>query len=96
MSESDIGPGPGAQQPQSDLSKTTDGAQHQRTAIVSVHRTRRAARRQERHVQACLDSGLRGARLDGFGLVPEWARGVRVEKAGFFQFVVNLTEHRGH
>lgn len=66
-----------------------------RTKVLSVHFLRRVARHRERDIQAFLRHG--GA----FGEpwrddLPRWTRGVRVEKAGPFQWAVVATEHAGH
>ena len=61
----------------------------EKTEIVSVHRLRRVARMTERDIQACLDAGSPPEGL-------EWARGVKVVRAGFFQHAVVATAHRGH
>lgn len=71
-----------------------------RTETVSVHRLRRSARRREHTIQKILDSYGSDPRPaiyteDGL-LVPAWAHGVRVEKAGVLQFSLVATEHRGH
>lgn len=61
-----------------------------RTHIVSVHFLRRTARERERQIQRELNYHHR------FPDLPDWAHGVRVEKAGPFQWAVVLTETRGH
>lgn len=78
------------------------------TYIVSVHPFRRTARQRERQLQASLDLAHSYPapptnpvvahtldRLHEAG-IPAWARGVRVEKAGLFQWAVVATENRGH
>ena len=60
-----------------------------KTEIVSVHKLRRRARREERRIQAAFDRGLRDHQF-------AWATGVRVRKAGRLQYVVELTDWRGH
>lgn len=62
--------------------------------ILSVHVFRRQARKRERALQDFLRHGA------AFGEpwpddLPKWARGVRVRKAGRFQWVVEATENRG-
>lgn len=66
-----------------------------RTKVISVHFLRRVARERERELQDEFDARLAGAyaRING---LPSWARGVRVEKAGRFQWAVVVTEHLGH
>lgn len=67
-----------------------------RTSVVSVHVFRRVARREERHLQALLDDRNAGpGRVSELEVVPSWARGVRVEKAGPFQWTVVATERPG-
>lgn len=56
----------------------------ERHEILSVHKFRRSARREERIVQKLLS-----------GDYPV-SGGVRVEKAGPFQWAVVLTENKGH
>jgi hypothetical protein len=64
-----------------------------KTQIVSVHYFRRQARRKEREIQAVFDMWPNSEwPLNA----PWWARGVRVERAGPFQWAVVATEHRGH
>jgi hypothetical protein len=78
-----------------------------RTRTLSVHRLRRTARANERTVQAALR--LRRLRTTwspfeqptitlwrGGPELPSWACGVRVEKAGRFQWSVIATEAEGH
>lgn len=76
-----------------------------RTSTLSVHRLRRTARRRERKLQRALDDGLAPRSMDGrqrctyidgdvVGM-PGWTEGVRVEKAGMFQWTVVATEHTG-
>lgn len=72
-----------------------------RTKAVSVHHTRRAARRRERELQEFLDlawserPGIAASKLLFDDGLPAWARGVRVERIGLLQFAVIATEHRG-
>lgn len=66
-----------------------------RTRVISTHYVRRIARIREREVQRLLDLGATGVRVAGVAL-PAWAHGVRVEKAGRFQWVVVATEAPGH
>lgn len=76
------------------------------TRIVSTHWFRRVARDRERELQALLDRVYDGGVPDPTKVservalrdarVPEWARGVRVEKAGMLQYAVVATEHKGH
>jgi hypothetical protein len=66
-----------------------------KTQAVSVHKFRRRARAEERRLQGCLRHG--GA----FGEpwpeeLPDWTRGVRVERIGKFCHAVIATEERGH
>lgn len=71
-----------------------------RTAPLSVHRDRSVAREEEDRVQAILDSladavpARRLSRLDHLG-IPGWARGVRVERVGFFRRPPELRDERG-
>jgi len=66
-----------------------------KTSVASVHVFRRAARKKERQLQAWLDRNP--SSKDKFdSAVPDWAQGVRVEKAGFFQWAVVYTSERGH
>lgn len=64
--------------------------------------TRRKARRLERCIQSAIDAGGGYVGEDAIfytacGLsVPRWAGGVRVEKAGHFQYTVVATTARGH
>lgn len=65
------------------------------TQILSVHAFRRAARKRERELQNFLRHG------QAFGEswpdeLPQWVRGVRVRKAGMFQWAVEATEGPGH
>lgn len=64
-----------------------------RTQILTVHKLRRAARAREREWQEALEAEAHGkvGMLD----LPVWARGVRVRKAGAFQWLVEATEWRG-
>lgn len=76
--------------------------------IVSVHKLRSAARKRERELQEALDvlggfemgmAAMTNGEARGLLLhwdVPDEARGVRVEHAGFFQHAVVATENRGH
>lgn len=69
-----------------------------RTHIVSVHPFRRVARKQERNIQSWLDDG-RPIRLGmpyEWDLIPDWANGAKVQKAGRFSHIVEVTEERGH
>lgn len=61
-----------------------------RTQVLSVHVLRRTARLKERKLQAQLDAGYQPDEL------PTWANGVRVEKAGQFQWAVVATSTAGH
>lgn len=67
------------------------------TKILSVHALRRVARARERQIQKALnDRAATGRPLPGqLDDVPDWARGVRVERAGLFQHAVVATENRG-
>lgn len=74
-----------------------------RTQAVSVHKLRRVARKRERMLQQVLaarthfaPAGSNDTQDTPYGPLPLWARGVRVEKAGAFQWAVVLTEERGH
>ncbi len=80
--------------------------------VLSVHKTRRAARRREREIQAALDGMRAGGisvpagpdgetfRLPQVGApdvaLPLWTVGVRVQKAGAFSYCVMATPTRGH
>lgn len=64
------------------------------TKVLSVHKLRRRARAKERRLQAILNRNPSAAALIDAGL-PIWAEGVRVEKAGPFQWAVVATTHRG-
>lgn len=76
-----------------------------KTKVHSIHRARYWARHMERQLQDALDVvngaydpatyGEAHELLDKQD-VPGWARGARVEKAGFFQWAVVLTSHKGH
>jgi hypothetical protein len=69
-----------------------------RTQVLSVHKLRRTARKQEREWQKLLEhyGTLPARRVDSEANgLPAWARGVRVEKAGPFQWAVVATGHRG-
>jgi hypothetical protein len=82
------------------------GRHRERTKALTVHRVRRTARREERRLQDELAKRERGGvsrasrplvtvyDADG-NLVPDWAKGARVEKIGLFQFAVIATESRG-
>jgi hypothetical protein len=61
--------------------------------IISVHKLRFMARRKERRLQKLLDLGAPVHAEEG---LPYWARGVRVQKAGRFQWAVVATVTRGH
>lgn len=70
--------------------------------VISVHKTRREARKRERQVQMVLDQAYADdadpvalLALQTVG-IPRWARGVRVQRAGFRQHEVRATEERGH
>ena len=65
-----------------------------RTTVLSVHRLRIAARIRERELQHHLDRREPHIKVDGMP-VPSWVRGVRVEKAGRFQWAVVGTEWEG-
>ena len=65
----------------------------QKTEIISVHPFRRSARKHERDLQAVIDATEGYHHRDE--AIPEWAKGVRVRKAGFFQWAVEATENRG-
>jgi hypothetical protein len=60
------------------------------TKILSVHKLRRNARREERRLTNVINFKLPNDDL------PYWAKGVRVEKAGPFQHAVVATSRRGH
>lgn len=66
--------------------------------ISAPIKTRRKARLVERVLQENINEDRRGGiSYDGVSyLVPSWAQGVRVDRAGFRQFVVVATEHKGH
>lgn len=66
----------------------------QRTQVLSVHTFRRTARHEERRLQAVLGSPLMAFSAQGIP-VPQWASGVRVEKAGLFSWSVTATEWEG-
>lgn len=78
--------------PRGTTMSTTNG---HRTRIISAHYVRAMARLRERQVQLLLDRGAVGVRVAGV-TIPAWAHGVGVEKAGRMQWVVSLTEYRGH
>lgn len=62
--------------------------------ILSVHVFRRQARKRERALQAALRHGGAFGEQWPEG-VPQWVRGVRVEKAGPLQWAVVGTHLRG-
>ena len=66
--------------------------------ILMVTPFRRRARRVERALQAALDAGRVEVLLadDTFVIAPTWANGVRVQRAGRFQWAVVATFERGH
>ena len=67
--------------------------------IVSVHKFRRTARKRERELQAQIEEFQRLGYLEKFlfdNALPNWTRGVKVEKAGWFQWTVVATPNRGH
>lgn len=74
------------------------------TRIVSIHPFRRTARARERTLQGALNLGgpeavHRLGMQTGYTAAtewPSWGRGVRVEKAGMFQWAVVATQERGH
>jgi hypothetical protein len=80
-----------------------------KTKTLSVHKFRRTAQDRERELTQVLDTAQEivknnpepqvasaiGNMLEANG-IPEWARGVRVEKAGMFSYSVVATEHKGH
>ena len=81
-----------------------------RTQTVSTHKFRRTAQDRERDLTKVLNSAQEIIQsnpdepqvaaairqlLQANG-IPEWARGVRVEKAGMFSYSVVATEHKGH
>ena len=63
--------------------------------ILSVHPTRRRARKLERQVQAWLQGGRASDPPDTIVPVPEWVRGARYQKAGRLQHAVMGTYLRG-
>lgn len=79
--------------------------------VLSVHKTRRAARKRERAIQAALDGMRAGGisvptgpdgetfRFPQIGApdvaLPLWTQGARVQKAGPFSFCVIATPTRG-
>lgn len=79
----------------------------QRTDVISVHHTRRAARKMERQMTAILSrrnrADLQNAPFEipaislysGGPVLPGWAQGVRVRKAGRFQWEVEATAWPG-
>jgi len=71
--------------------------------ILFVSHLRRRARAVERELQAAIDEDRGGEGLSpaNFRLlssyrVPDWARGVRVERAGWLSWAVVATEEKGH
>lgn len=66
-----------------------------RTEILSVHKFRRNARKREHYFTGCIIHGGAYGEPWPEGL-PEWAKGVRVRKAGAFQYVVEATNWTGH
>lgn len=65
------------------------------TKILSgPHFTRRKAQERERQWQAFFDR--EDFKPDARITPPTWARGAKVEKAGWFQWVVIATSNRGH
>ncbi len=79
--------------------------------VLSVHKTRRPARRRERAIQHALDGMRAGGisvKIDPDGTyrppqigapdvaLPAWTQGVRVQKAGPFSYCVIATPTRGH
>lgn len=80
-----------------------------KTQTLSVHKFRRTAQDRERELTNVLvtaeaivkdnpepqvaDAIRELLKSNG---IPEWARGVRVEKAGMFSYSVVATEHKGH
>lgn len=69
-----------------------------RTQVLSVHKFRRVARRKERAITAELERSAHTPVWTTALLaeLPNWARGVRVDKAGAFCWVCIATEDRGH
>lgn len=65
------------------------------TKIISVHFLRRVARVKERRLQRLFTGSPVTASVLQQAGVPIWAEGVRVEKAGPFQWAVVATSHRG-
>ncbi len=65
------------------------------TKIISVHRLRRSARKVERDLQSALETSTQSTTGPLVGL-PAWAKGVRVDRAGFFQYAVVATSWKGH
>jgi hypothetical protein len=67
------------------------------TKVLSVHKLRFMARLRERRIQGILNATGYDRDWDRRKLeVPGWARGVRVEKAGRFQWAVVATTRKGH
>lgn len=69
-----------------------------RTQVLSVHKFRRTARRKERAITADLERSAHTPIWTTALLaeLPNWASGVRVEKAGVFSWCVVATERPGH
>ncbi len=74
-----------------------------RTEAVSVNWFRRTARKREREIQQLLSQNADPASWRVWETVlrrdlgvPEWARGVRVERIGPLCWAVIATEKRGH
>jgi hypothetical protein len=87
--------GPIHQQAPRGLGGRGGGVMKDQTKTVSTHVFRRVARRRERELQAFLDMKPAALEYRGF-LVPDWARGARVESSGPFQHSVIVTSWRGH
>ena len=78
----------------------------ERTEIISVHKLRSMARGRENRLQRLINQAFdpntpsavraKAGRQLMNDDVPDWAKGVRVRKAGNFQHVVEATEWRGH
>lgn len=69
-----------------------------RTKVLSAHKFRRVARREERRLTESLAEAVqhyRGYEWPAEHGAPSWAHGFRVEKAGLFQWAVVATEHAG-
>lgn len=60
-----------------------------KTQILSVHKLRRNARKEERRLTNVINFKLPSD-------LPYWVKGVRVEKAGPFQHAVVATSRKGH